>query len=71
MLTRLTFISKICSSLHFKFNIAMAFLPRETYRKRNKTFRAVFGAPVTYTVFDKSRTLSEWAGWVREEVYKL
>lgn len=47
------------------------FLPRETYKNRGKTFKAVFGAPIPYTVFDKSKTPSEWAAWVREEVYKL
>lgn len=64
-------IAKICNLLHFKFNVAMAFLPWETYRNRGRTFRAVFGAPVPYTVFDRSKTPTEWAGWVREEVYKL
>lgn len=64
-------IAKICKILRFKFNVAMAFLPRETYKNRGKTFKAVFGAPIPYTVFDKSKTPSEWAAWVREEVYKL
>lgn len=64
-------ISRICSLLRLKFNVAMTFLPRETYKKRGGTFRVVFGTPVPYTVFDKSKTPSEWAGWVREEVYKL
>lgn len=64
-------IAKICKMLRFKFNVAMAFLPRETYRNRGGTFKAVFGAPIPYTVFDKSKTPSEWAGCVREEVYKL
>lgn len=64
-------IAKICKILRFKFNVAMAFLSRETYKNRGKTFKVVFGAPIPYTVFDKSRTHSEWAGWVREEVYKL
>lgn len=64
-------ISRLCKLLHFKFNVAMAFLPLETYRNRGKTFKAVFGAPIPYTVFDKSKSPSEWAGWIREEVYKL
>lgn len=57
--------------LRFKFNVAMAFLPRETYKNKGKTFKVVFGSPIPYTVFNKSKTPSEWAGWVREEVYKL
>ena len=64
-------VAKLCKLMHLKFNVAMAFLPRETYKKRGRTFKVVFGPPVPYTVFDKSRTPSEWAGWVREEVYKL
>lgn len=64
-------IAKICKMLRFKFNVAMAFLPRETYKNRGKTFRVVFGSPIPYITFDKSKTSSEWAAWVREEVYKL
>lgn len=64
-------IAKICKMLRFKFNLAMAFLPRETYKNRGKTFKVVFGSPIPYTVFNKSKTPSEWAGWVREAVYKL
>lgn len=64
-------IAKICKLLHFKFNVAMAFLPEETYKNRGKTFRVVFGNPIPYTVFDKSRTQLGWAGWVRNKVYEL
>lgn len=64
-------ISKICKMLHIKFNVAMAFLPMETYKNRGKTFKAVFGAPIPYTMFDKSKSPLQWAGWVREQVYKL
>ena len=64
-------IARICNLLRIRFNVAMAFLPEESYKNRGKTFKVVFGTPIPYTVFDKSRTTSEWAGWVREEVYKL
>lgn len=64
-------VAKLCKLMHLKFNVAMAFLPMETYKNRGKTFKAVFGAPIPYTMFDKSKSLYEWAGWVREEVYKL
>lgn len=64
-------IAKICKMLHFKFNLAMAFLPEETYKNRGKTFRAVFGEPIPYSVFDKSRTPSGWADMVRSKVYEL
>ena len=57
--------------LKLKFNVAMAFLPDEMYRNRHSTFKVIFGKPIPYTVFDNTKRPSEWAQWVREQVYKL
>lgn len=54
-----------------KVNLAMAFLPDEMYRQRNKNFKVIIGKPYPSSFFDESKSASEWAQWVREEVYKL
>lgn len=64
-------IAAWCKRIGLKFNLAMAFLPDEMYRGRHGTFTVIFGKPINYTTFDKSRTPYGWAQWVREEVYKL
>ena len=53
------------------FNLAMLFLVDEMYKNVHKTFRVTIGKPIPWQTFDKSRTPSEWAQYVREEVYKL
>lgn len=57
--------------LRIGWNLEMFFLPDETYRHRNKIVPIYFGKPIPYQTFDSSKTHSEWAGWVREEVYSL
>ena len=64
-------IAKLGDALKLKFKRSMAFLPEETYKNRGKTFRVVFGKPIPYATFDKSRTPVQWAQWVREKVYEL
>lgn len=64
-------IARMCKRLHLKVNLAMAFLPDELYRNRNKTFRIKFGTPIPYTTFDKSKTPAQWAQWVRDKVYEI
>lgn len=64
-------VAKWNKKLGIKANIAMALLPDEMYKARHSHFKVVFGKPVPYSQFDKSKTPVEWAQWVREEVYKL
>ncbi len=57
--------------LGIKFNFEMALLPGEMYAQRNKTFKLIFGKPIPWQTFDKSRTASEWAAMVKKYVYRL
>ena len=54
-----------------KFNIELIYLPDEMYKNRNQTFTITFGKPIPWQTFDKSRTPSAWAQYVKEVVYAL
>lgn len=54
-----------------KANIEMFYLPDEMYKKRNTTITIIFGKPVPHETFDRSRTDSEWAEMMKEQVYAL
>ncbi len=53
------------------FNLAMLFLVDEMYKNVGKTFEVKIGKPIPWQTFDKSRTPSEWAQYVKEQVYSL
>lgn len=57
--------------LGIKFNLEMLFLPDEMFKQKGSTFNVVFGQPIPYTTFDKSKTISEWTEYVRDKVYLL
>lgn len=60
-----------CKRLGVKFNIAMLYLADEMYKNRHKTFRVTIGKPISWQTFDKSKTPSEWAEYVKEKVYEM
>ena len=57
--------------LHIKSNIEMFYLPRETFRHKNKSYKITIGKPISYTTFDKRLKPAEWASRVKEHVYVL
>ncbi len=57
--------------LGIKANLEMLYLVDETWKHKNKSFTITFGKPIPYTLFDKSKSLSEWAKWVKEQCYAL
>lgn len=59
------------SDKHLKFNLAMLFLVDEMYKNVHKTFRIAIGKPIPWQIFDKSKTATEWAQWVKDKVYEL
>ena len=59
------------AALNIKSNIEMFFLADELFKQENKTISITFGKPISYTVFDKTKTDFEWAQWVKERVYSL
>lgn len=64
-------IAKVCKMLHLKVNIAMLYLADEMFLNRGQTFRVVFGKPVPWQTFDKSKSPAKWAAWMRGKVYEL
>ena len=64
-------IANLRKKLGIKFNIEMALLPDEMFKQRGKTIRLIFGKPISYTVFDKRHSDTEWAALVKEYVYEL
>ena len=64
-------IANLCKTLNLKVNLAMLFLVDEMYKNVGKQFTVTFGKPIPWQTFDKSRSHSQWAQWVKEQVYAL
>lgn len=64
-------IANLSKALGLKFNIAMLFLVDELYKNRHKEFELRIGKPIPWQTFDRSRTHTEWAQWLRQQVYEL
>lgn len=64
-------LANLCKFLGIKINIAMLYLADEMYKNRHKTFKITIGKPIPWQTFDKSKTPSLWAEYVKELVYKL
>lgn len=55
-----------------KFNIGLILLPWQMMKTaKNKTFSIKIGKPIPWQTFDKSKTPTEWASWLREQSYAL
>jgi len=54
-----------------KADIELILLPSEMYRKQNKKIKVKIGKPISYNVFDKSLSHSDWTEKVRAQVYEL
>ncbi len=54
-----------------KLNLEMFYLSDEMFKQQGKTFTLKIGKPIPWQTFDKSKTPTEWAAWVRETVYKM
>jgi putative hemolysin len=54
-----------------KANIEMLYLADEMFRQKGKEISLVFGKPIPWQTFDKTRTLPEWADWVKVKTYEL
>jgi len=57
--------------LKIKFNIEMLFLVDEMFKQRGQTITLTIGKPIPYTTFDKTKSPTEWAEWVKKETYKM
>jgi putative hemolysin len=56
---------------HIKANIELILLPREMFKKKNRTIRVRIGKPISHTMFDDSMSCYEWAQMVRSQIYEL
>lgn len=54
-----------------KANIEMLYLPHEMYKLKGSTIKIIFGKPISYTHFDKSKTPAQWAEYMKNMVYGL
>ena len=64
-------LSNISDRLVKKVNIAMLFLVDEMFKNTGNTFPVKIGKPIPWQTFDHSKTPTEWAAYVQDEVYKL
>ncbi|MGL5937886.1 MAG: 1-acyl-sn-glycerol-3-phosphate acyltransferase [Phocaeicola sp.] len=64
-------LSNVCKMMGLKINLAMIYLADEMLKNRHKTFTLTIGKPIAWQTFDKSKTPSQWAQYVKEVVYKL
>ncbi len=64
-------LANVCKVLGIKFNIAMLYLADEMFKNRHKTFRVTIGKPIPWQTFDKTKTATEWAEYVKTIVYNL
>ncbi|RLD50651.1 MAG: glycerol acyltransferase [Bacteroidetes bacterium] len=54
-----------------KTNIELILLPREMFKKKNKTIKVKIGKPISYKSFDKTLSHKEWAEKLRKQLYQL
>lgn len=64
-------LSNIRKFFGIKLNLEMLYLVDETMKHKNKNIEINIGKPIAYQSFDKSKTPSEWAKYVRQIVYSL
>jgi putative hemolysin len=63
--------ANIRKKLRIKANLEMFYLSDEFFKQKNANFELIFGEPINYTTFDKTKTQTEWVNYVREKAYSL
>lgn len=64
-------LSNFRSALGITANLEMLYLADELYQQKGRKIPLIFGEPISYTTFDKSKTDAEWAEWTKEQVYAM
>jgi 1-acyl-sn-glycerol-3-phosphate acyltransferase len=64
-------LSNLRKLLGLKANIEMLYLADEMFKQKDKEIRLVFGNPIPWQTFDKTRSALEWADWVKSKSYDL
>jgi hypothetical protein len=49
----------------------MLYLVDEAFQTERKEINLVFGKTISWQTFDNSRSLPEWAEWVKDKSYEL
>lgn len=65
------FVYVIRKVLGIKTNLELALLPHELFNKKNKPIKVKIGSPIPYQTFNHTKNHSEWAQYVKEQVYNL
>ena len=58
-------------ALGIKAKLELVLLLREIFNKKNKTIRLRIGKPISHQTFNHTKTHSQWAQFVKEQVYNL
>lgn len=64
-------LARIRKLFGIKANIEMLYLADEMFRQKGKVIILVFGKPIPWQTFDKTKTAPEWAEWVKSKSYEL
>ena len=64
-------LARLRTALGIKANLEMLYLADEFFRQRGAHFRLSIGQPIPWQTFDRSRTPSQWAEWVKGVCYGL
>jgi 1-acyl-sn-glycerol-3-phosphate acyltransferase len=64
-------LANLRKSIGIKANVEMFYLVDEMFKQRGKPITLTFGKPIPYTMFDKSKTPTEWAEYVRGIAYGM
>lgn len=54
-----------------KFNVEMMYLADEMFKQKGQKFTIRFGKPIPWQTFDKSKSHTKWAEYVKDIVYKM
>lgn len=64
-------LANLRSRLGLKTNLEMLWLPDEMFHQKGKQIHIVFGEPVSWKTFDKTKSASGWAEFMRRKSYEL
>jgi len=65
------FIANLRKFLKIKMSLETIFIPAELFKKRNKTINLIIGKPISYKLFDRSKSPKKWALTIQNLVYNL
>ncbi|MGA2405531.1 MAG: 1-acyl-sn-glycerol-3-phosphate acyltransferase [Bacteroidales bacterium] len=64
-------LANVRKILGLKANIEMLYLADEMFKQKDKEILLVFGKPIPWETFDKTKSALEWADWVKSKSYNL